>query len=100
PRLRPYYRQSACSSSWSATSKMLCIAPQHATGAATCRRVAVPALPLLLSLQPLKLLWSERVRHPHIHSDAIEHGHSPHKAPIAHMAQRSEEILLIAQTCT
>src|SRR5215813_1761426 len=99
PQLRPYYRQSACSSSWSATSKMLCFAPQHATGAATCRRAAVSAR-LLLSLQPLKLLWSESVRHPHIHSDAIEHGHSPHKAPIAHMAQRSEEILLIAQTCT
>src|SRR5262249_49558828 len=66
PRLQPYYRQSACSSSWSATSKMLRIAPQHATGAATCRRAAAPARAPLLSLQPLKLLWGESVRHPHI----------------------------------
>ena len=52
------------------------IAPQQATGAATCRRAAALRARLLLSLQPLKLLWGESVRYPHMHSDAIEHGHS------------------------
>src|SRR5262249_11080094 len=44
----------------------LAASPQHATGAATCRRAQLLGACLLLSLQPLKLLWGGSVRHPHI----------------------------------
>src|SRR5262249_49182035 len=66
PDYNPIIGKARACSSLSATSKMLRIAPQHTTGAATCRRAAAPASAPLLSLQPLKLLWGESVRHPHI----------------------------------